>query len=130
MLPIAWPGGRVEVSMGIFTDRAGRRLVHAHAAQRGRARADSGDFDGQIPTAGTEAWTRSLGIPAREPWRTSRTAVAGGGSGPSAGSVVSFNSTAGGFTLLTIRGAGHMAPRYTPLESFAMIERFLDGSPY
>ena len=50
-------------------------------------------------------------------------------SGPVAGSVVRYNTSVE-FSLLTIRGAGHMAPRYKPLESFAMIERFLAGTPY
>jgi hypothetical protein len=110
----------------------------------------SGEFDGQIPTAGTERWTRSVGLAPRaasggwRPWFAgSRGGGAGAGGaggaeraggvaevgaagaasafgsgggpagrGPVSGSVVEFDSGTGTeFTLLTIRGAGHMAPR-------------------
>jgi len=127
--PYPWPGGR-SAHKWQYTrtepDLVG--YVPKLLAAGVRVLIYSGDFDGQIPTAGSEAWTRSLGIEAREPWHA-WSAVGAAGSGPVAGSVLRYNTSVE-FSLLTIRGAGHMAPRYKPLESFAMIERFLAGTPY
>eukprot|EP00937_MAST-01D_sp_MAST-1D-sp2_P005437 g5437.t1 len=134
--PTPWPAGRSEFPWQYTRTEPDVIAYTPRLLAAGvRVLIYSGDFDGQIPTAGTEAWTRSLGYGVREPWRTwtarpgARGAGSGSGGAPTAGSVMRYNTTTE-FTLLTIRGAGHMAPRYKPLESFAMIERFLYGSPY
>lgn len=77
----------------------------------------SGDTDGCIPYSGTAEWIAELKLPTIESWRPwtldNGTQMAG--------YVTTYNQPAGlpgSFLFATIRGAGHMVPRYRPAEIF------------
>lgn len=82
----------------------------------------SGDFDGQIPYLGTEAWTTGMGYAEKEggAWRAwtlndddvSNGTVGGTPSGAVAGHVTSYDVPTE-FTFLTVAQAGHMVSTST-----------------
>jgi serine carboxypeptidase-like clade I len=61
----------------------------------------SGDVDGAVPTAGTQAWIATLQWDIVEEWRPYMV------NGQVAGYLESY---AGNLTFATVHGAGHMAP--------------------
>jgi len=83
----------------------------------------SGDFDGQIPTMSTEAWTRGLGYPEKASWRPWLYKNA------TAGYVVQYNVSTE-FTFLTVKGAGHMVPAYQSPAALLMFINYLKQNPY
>ena len=102
----------------------------------------SGDTDGIVPTLASHRWVNAApGLVQTAAWRSwadSNRQLAGftethnlvqkegagkGGAGA--------NTTSGGGSLVfaTVRGAGHMVPRYQPERAFDMIGRFLNDVP-
>ena len=83
-----------------------------------RALVYSGDVDMCLPFTGTEAWTSSLKLPVRRPWRQwhVKDQVAG------------FNVRYEGLTYVTIRGAGHMVPELKPREALHMFSSWLEDA--
>jgi serine carboxypeptidase-like clade 2 len=82
-----------------FVDRGLRVMIY------------SGDTDGCIPYSGTAEWITALKLPTVESWRpwTLDNAT------QMAGYVTTYNhpvGTPGSFLFVTVRGAGHMVPRY------------------
>eukprot|EP01051_Picozoa_sp_SAG22_P019209 SAG22_NODE_3475_length_1689_cov_1.808805_1_plen_326_part_10 len=97
-----------------FVDRGLRVMIY------------SGDTDGCIPYSGTEEWVEALKLPTVESWRpwTLDNAT------QMAGYVTTYNRPAGkpgSFLFATIRGAGHMVPRYRPAEILLAINSFFAG---
>ena len=119
--PVATTGPFEMCSNAIkYTHDAGSMLpVHAALLSAGlRALIYSGDHDMCVPHTGTEAWTRSLGLPVDEawrPWHAPPSQVAG-----------YARTFKGGLTYATVKGAGHTVPTYKPLQALAMFSRFLD----
>lgn len=103
--------------------RAHSHPCRLHRLNRTRVLVYSGDVDVQIPHAGTEAWTRGLGLPVAEAWRPWLLEEGGA----PAGSIVSYATPVEGtsFAFLTVRGAGHEVPAFRPRAAFAFISRFL-----
>ena len=81
----------------------------------------SGDFDAQVPHGGTEAWTRGLGLKPVEAWRPWSV------DGVVAGNVVQYEKN---FSFVTVRGAGHLVPKYQPHAAINLLRRFLRGHAY
>ena len=83
----------------------------------------SGDADPCVPYVGTERWIESLNMRVNASWRpwTAPSTM------PVSGYVTTYDTPGGGFTFATMRGAGHMVPRYKPKEARYMISRWLRG---
>jgi len=84
----------------------------------------SGQADGCVPWTDSEAWTSGMGLPtvqdgAWHPWYTSQQQVGG--------YVTEYTN---GFTFLTVTGAGHMVPQFTPNKAFDMFSRFIKDHKY
>jgi len=98
--------------------------VHAELNERGlRALVYSGDHDLSVPHTGSERWTRDWssagGPPLLEEWRAWMV------NDQVAGYVRHYEK----LTYATVKGAGHTVPQYKPVESLAMLTRFLHGAP-
>jgi len=78
----------------------------------------SGDNDLVCPTIGTQHWVFDLSLQSENLWRPWYRV------NQTAGYVSRFS---GGFTLVTVHGAGHQAPAYQPGRSQDMVARFLSG---
>jgi len=78
----------------------------------------SGDNDSICATLGTQHWLYNLGLPVTSPWKawTAR-------SGQVGGYLVKFK----GISLLTVHGAGHEVPHYTPELGFEVLEMYLNN---
>ncbi|WJX45057.1 Serine carboxypeptidase-like 34 [Trifolium repens] len=75
----------------------------------------SGDTDGRIPVTATRYTLNKLGLPIVQdwtPWYTSR-------------QVGGWNIVYDGLTFVTIRGAGHQVPTFTPKQAFQLLRHFL-----
>ncbi|CAJ2679661.1 unnamed protein product [Trifolium pratense] len=75
----------------------------------------SGDTDGRIPVTATRYTLKKLGLPIVQdwtPWYTSR-------------QVGGWNIVYDGLTFVTIRGAGHQVPTFTPKQALQLIRHFL-----
>ncbi|KAL6983024.1 putative serine carboxypeptidase-like 52, partial [Sarracenia purpurea var. burkii] len=80
----------------------------------------SGDHDMLIPFLGTQAWIRSLNYSIIEEWR----------SWIVEGQVAGYTRVySNGMTFATVKGGGHTAPEYKPVECFAMFKRWISHQP-
>lgn len=88
----------------------------------------SGDVDGVVPTAATRRWVQAmeslLVTRSWQPWLDGQAQLGG----------VTFSATLddpnanGNLTFATIRGAGHMCPRYQGQRTYFLMQRFLFSS--
>ena len=81
----------------------------------------SGDADPCVPYVGTQRWIESLGydkVDTWHPWRVN---------GGVAGYVQTY--AINNFSFVTVRDAGHMAPRYKPQQTMYMFQQFLKNQP-
>lgn len=85
----------------------------------------SGDADPCVPYVGTQRWIASLDLAVVTPWHP-WTSVGPHDTGLVAGYTTTY---AHNFTFVTLRDAGHMAPRYKPTQALHMIKSFLHGQP-
>uniref|UniRef100_A0ACD5YH77 Uncharacterized protein n=1 Tax=Avena sativa TaxID=4498 RepID=A0ACD5YH77_AVESA len=78
----------------------------------------SGDFDSVCPLPATRYTIQDLALPVTTPWRpwTAKEEVGG-----------YVQQYAGGFTFLSVRGAGHMVPSFQPERALTMLSYFLQG---
>ncbi|CAM0951737.1 unnamed protein product [Alopecurus aequalis] len=78
----------------------------------------SGDFDVVCSLPGTRYTIQDLGLPVTTPWRpwTAKEEVGG-----------YVQQYSGGFTFLSVRGAGHMVPSFQPERALTMLSYFLQG---
>ncbi|EES10885.1 serine carboxypeptidase-like 7 [Sorghum bicolor] len=92
---------------------------HSRLATKGyRALIYSGDHDAVVPHVGTQAWIRYLNLTIVDDWRPWYVG----------GQVAGFTrSYASGLTYATVKGAGHIAPMYKPLECQKMLIRWISG---
>ncbi|KAL5844674.1 hypothetical protein ACOSQ4_010632 [Xanthoceras sorbifolium] len=76
----------------------------------------SGDHDMNIPFLGTQAWIRSLNYSIVDDWRPWILR----------GQVAGFTRTySNRMTFATVKGGGHTAPEYRPVECYAMFSRWI-----
>jgi len=83
----------------------------------------SGDVDACVPYNGSEDWVRNLGYPVSDAWRPWLV------NDQVAGYVTSYTA-AHPFQFITVKGAGHMVPQYTPQPALEMISRWIKGTPF
>ncbi|PNT64735.1 putative serine carboxypeptidase-like 23 [Brachypodium distachyon] len=78
----------------------------------------SGDFDSVCSLPATRLTIQDLGLPVTTPWRpwTAKEEVGG-----------YVQQYAGGFTFLSVRGAGHLVPSFQPERALVMLSSFLKG---
>jgi len=78
----------------------------------------SGDFDTLCSLPATRYTIQDLALPVTTPWRpwTAKEEVGG-----------YVQQYAGGFTFLSVRGAGHMVPSFQPERALVMLSSFLSG---
>ncbi|KAI4990041.1 hypothetical protein ZWY2020_038404 [Hordeum vulgare] len=78
----------------------------------------SGDFDTVCSLPGTRYSIQDLGLSVTTPWRpwTAKEEVGG-----------YVQQYAGGFTFLSVRGAGHLVPSFQPERALVMLSSFLQG---
>uniref|UniRef100_A0ACD5XSQ9 Uncharacterized protein n=1 Tax=Avena sativa TaxID=4498 RepID=A0ACD5XSQ9_AVESA len=78
----------------------------------------AGDFDYVCSLPGTRYTIQDLGLPVTTPWRpwTAKEEVGG-----------YVQQYSGGFTFLSVRGAGHMVPSFQPERALTMLSYFLQG---
>ncbi|XP_047049506.1 serine carboxypeptidase 1-like [Lolium rigidum] len=78
----------------------------------------SGDFDYVCSLPGTRYTIQDLGLPVTTSWRpwTAKEEVGG-----------YVQQYSGGFTFLSVRGAGHMVPSFQPERALTMLSYFLQG---
>ena len=95
-----------EASQWIYEELAGKiRMLHY-----------SGDTDGSVPTAGTQAWIASLGWDKTSEWKQYMVH----------GQVAGYHeSYVGGLTFGTVHGAGHMAPQFKPPQTYHLVFNWL-----
>ncbi|GMH13589.1 hypothetical protein Nepgr_015430 [Nepenthes gracilis] len=84
---------------------------------------DCGDQDLAIPYVGTLGWIRSLGLPLVGEWRPWFV------DGQVAGYTVKYSNVNYRLTYATVKGAGHTAPEYKPVEALAMVYSFFSLFP-
>ncbi|KAG2398052.1 hypothetical protein LR48_Vigan08g190200 [Vigna angularis] len=75
----------------------------------------SGDTDGRVPVTGTRYALKKLGLPIVEDWTPWYTSQQVGG----------WRTIYDGLTFVTIRGAGHEVPTYTPKPALQLLRHFL-----
>ncbi|XP_048574914.1 serine carboxypeptidase 1-like [Triticum urartu] len=78
----------------------------------------SGDFDSVCPLPATRYSIQDMALSVTTPWRpwTAKEEVGG-----------YVQQYAGGFTFLSVRGAGHMVPSFQPERALVMLSSFLQG---
>ncbi|PIN23062.1 Serine carboxypeptidases (lysosomal cathepsin A) [Handroanthus impetiginosus] len=87
-----------------------------------RALISSGDHDMIIPHTSTEKWIESLRLPILSDWRPWFV------DSQIAGYATTYRHGDYELTYATVKGAGHIAPRYLPKECLAMISRWFEQS--
>jgi len=80
----------------------------------------SGDFDVVVPFLSTQRWIRCLGRPVVKPWHSWMIGK------QVAGNVIEYDR----ISFLTIKGAGHMIPYYTPDKGYTFFQRWIDKEPF
>ncbi|XP_022153098.1 serine carboxypeptidase-like 35 [Momordica charantia] len=80
----------------------------------------SGDTDGRVPITSTRYSINKMGLEVEEEWRTwyHKHQVAGW-----------VETYKGGFTLASVRGAGHQVPVFAPHQSLSLFSHFLSTKP-
>ena len=97
-----------------------RVTVYPHLIGKIKIMIFNGDQDNCIPYTQDEAWTAGMGLGQLEGWRPWMVDRQVGGY------VVAYEHN---FTFATVKGAGHLCPRYQPERSLALLTRFLAGTP-
>merc|ERR1719174_2637536 len=82
----------------------------------------SGDADPCVPYVGTQRWITGLGYDTLAPWRPWKV------NGQVAGYVETFD-TGTNFSFATVRDAGHMMPRYKPMQALHLMRQYLANQP-
>ncbi|KAK7341303.1 hypothetical protein VNO80_24229 [Phaseolus coccineus] len=77
----------------------------------------SGDTDGRIPVTATRYTLRKLGLGIVEDWRAWYTSRQVGG----------WSIVYDGLTFVSIRGAGHQVPTFTPKQALQLLRHFIDN---
>ncbi|XP_050214128.1 serine carboxypeptidase-like 17 [Mercurialis annua] len=91
---------------------------HAYLSNKGyRSLIYSGDHDFMVPYIGTQGWIRSLNYSIVDDWRPWLV------QGQVAGYTRTYSNQ---MTFATVKGGGHTAPEYKPVECLAMIKRWLN----
>ncbi|KAL6637482.1 hypothetical protein ACP70R_025054 [Stipagrostis hirtigluma subsp. patula] len=80
----------------------------------------SGDHDMGVPFSGTQSWIKSLNFAILDDWRPWYV------NGQVAGYTTSYSNN---LTFSTVKGAGHTAPEYMPMQCLVMLARWLAGDP-
>jgi serine carboxypeptidase-like clade 2 len=80
----------------------------------------SGDADSAVPFIGTQRWIECLHLPVVQDWSNWMY------EGQTAGSFIRYR----GLSFLTIKGAGHMVPWYSPPQAYGFFERWISGQPF
>ena len=105
--------------------------LYPELLQRYSAVIYNGDFDTCVPFTQNEEWTSMLakeeGYRELLPWQPWPQHAEGRAAG-----YVRTHATGKGtnFTLLTVKGAGHMVPTYKPKQAYDFLQRFLSGQGY
>ncbi|XP_058223275.1 serine carboxypeptidase-like 7 [Rhododendron vialii] len=96
-------------------------VYHVNLSTKGyRSLIYSGDHDLIVPFLGTQAWIRSLNYSIVNDWR----------SWVVEGQVAGYTRTyANRMTFATVKGGGHTAPEYKPVECRVMFERWISRQP-
>ncbi|KAL3514426.1 hypothetical protein ACH5RR_027143 [Cinchona calisaya] len=94
------------------------RVFHCHIL--GSHLLSSGDHDMVVPHFGTQEWIRSLNYNIIDDWRPWNV------EGPVAGYTRTY---ANQMTFATVKGAGHTAPEFKPVECRAMFKRWMSYEP-
>ncbi|XP_052202522.1 serine carboxypeptidase-like 13 isoform X2 [Diospyros lotus] len=94
---------------------------HVKLSSKGyRSLVYSGDHDMLFTYLGTQAWIRSLNYSIVDDWR----------SWAAEGQIAGYTRTySNGMTFATIKGGGHTAPEYKPLECSSMFRRWISRQP-
>ncbi|KAL7175675.1 hypothetical protein ACSBR2_029296 [Camellia fascicularis] len=94
---------------------------HVNLSTKGyRSLIYSGDHDMIIPFLGTQAWIRALNYSIVDEWRSWWV------QGQVAGYTRTYSNR---MTFATVKGAGHTAPEYKPIECYTMFERWISNQP-
>jgi hypothetical protein len=80
----------------------------------------SGDTDGSVPALGTIRWVEAVGWPKTSNWTAFY---------PEEGKLGGYYEDRGKFTLMTIHGAGHMAPQFKRAECYYGVFNWLLNRP-
>jgi carboxypeptidase C (cathepsin A) len=94
----------------------------------------NGDFDACVPYTDNEGWTQNMGYPILSEWHSWHYTSSAGNPYQVAGYAVSYktgsSNSNSAFEFITVRGAGHMVPEYTPDKAFDMITRVVRGQTF
>ncbi len=108
-----------------FTAHSLLPLYNTTLVKKMRIMQYSGEADPCVPYLGTMRWIESLQMPVSEPWRPWKSGAEVAGYSTR---YVPVGADQGVFfDFVTVRNAGHMAPRYKPAATFKMMQSFLAG---
>ncbi|KAL7163496.1 hypothetical protein ACSBR2_039578 [Camellia fascicularis] len=94
---------------------------HVNLSTKGyRSLIYSGDHDIGVPFLGTQAWIRALNYSIVDEWRSWWV------QGQVAGYTRSYSNR---MTFATVKGGGHIAIEYRPVECYAMFKRWISNQP-
>eukprot|EP00253_Pinus_taeda_P017622 PITA_17622 len=110
-----------EVYVGVYFNRADvQNALHANTTQIPYPWAlCSGDTDGCVPVTSTRYSLNALGLKIKEEWSAWYNSQQVGG----------WTIGYEGLRFLTVRGAGHQVPMFTPKPALAVFKHFLSDSP-
>ncbi|XVF64207.1 hypothetical protein PTKIN_Ptkin09bG0149600 [Pterospermum kingtungense] len=112
---------RCNYGLPYNTDVPSSFPYHANLSAKGyRALIYSGDHDLIVPFLATQAWIRSLNYPIVDDWRPWIL------QGQVAGYTRTYSNR---MTFATVKGGGHTAPEYKPVECLAMFQRWISEKP-
>ncbi|XP_010321497.1 serine carboxypeptidase-like 12 [Solanum lycopersicum] len=111
----AWEECRGNLSFGDIINNT--ILYHSNLSRKGfRSLIYSGDHDMVVPFISTQVWIKSLNYSIIDDWRPWIV------DGQVAGYTRSYSNK---MTFVTVKGAGHTTPEYKPVQSLAMLKRWL-----
>lgn len=111
----AWEECRRNLSFGTIINNT--IPYHANLSRNGfRSLIYSGDHDLVVPFISTQVWIKSLNYSIIDDWKPWIV------DGQVAGYTRSYSNQ---MTFVTVKGAGHTTPEYKPVESLAMLKRWL-----